>query len=121
MRRAKLLARLGIAWHGIEAAVAIGAGIVAGSIALVGFGVSGESFAPSGVGSRWPLPTSVVITPVRITTLRMRWFFTSARPMRWQLRLARQFLQESLLEAAVLAQTRRRRINKPPRSVIGNW
>jgi divalent metal cation (Fe/Co/Zn/Cd) transporter len=35
---AKLLARLGIAWHGIEAAVAIGAGIVAGSIALVGFG-----------------------------------------------------------------------------------
>jgi divalent metal cation (Fe/Co/Zn/Cd) transporter len=38
VRRAKLLARLGIAWHGIEAAVAIGAGIVAGSIALVGFG-----------------------------------------------------------------------------------
>lgn len=38
VRRAKLLARLGIAWHAIEAAVAIGAGIVAGSIALVGFG-----------------------------------------------------------------------------------
>ena len=38
VERAKLLARLGIAWHGIEAAVAIGAGIVAGSIALVGFG-----------------------------------------------------------------------------------
>jgi divalent metal cation (Fe/Co/Zn/Cd) transporter len=29
---------LGVAWHGIEAAVAIGAGIVAGSIALIGFG-----------------------------------------------------------------------------------
>src|SRR5436190_18713620 len=38
VRRAKLLARLGLAWHGIEAAVAIGAGVVAGSIALIGFG-----------------------------------------------------------------------------------
>src|SRR3954449_13002619 len=38
VRRAKLLARLGVAWHGIEATVAIGAGIVAGSIALIGFG-----------------------------------------------------------------------------------
>ena len=38
VRRAKLLARIGIAWHVVEAAVAIGAGAVAGSIALVGFG-----------------------------------------------------------------------------------
>jgi divalent metal cation (Fe/Co/Zn/Cd) transporter len=38
VRRARLLARLGIAWHGVEAAVAIGAGVAAGSIALVGFG-----------------------------------------------------------------------------------
>ena len=38
MRRAKFLARLGLAWHGIEAAVAIIAGAIAGSIALVGFG-----------------------------------------------------------------------------------
>jgi divalent metal cation (Fe/Co/Zn/Cd) transporter len=38
VRRAKLLARLGVGWHGIEAAIAIGAGIAAGSIALVGFG-----------------------------------------------------------------------------------
>jgi divalent metal cation (Fe/Co/Zn/Cd) transporter len=38
VQRARLLARLGIAWHGVEAAVAIAAGIVAGSIALVGFG-----------------------------------------------------------------------------------
>jgi divalent metal cation (Fe/Co/Zn/Cd) transporter len=38
VRRAKLLARVGVAWHGIEAGVAIGAGIVAGSIALIGFG-----------------------------------------------------------------------------------
>lgn len=38
VRRAKLLAWLGLGWHGVEAAVAVGAGIAAGSIALVGFG-----------------------------------------------------------------------------------
>ena len=38
VRRAKFLARVGLAWHGVEAAVAIGAGVVAGSIALIGFG-----------------------------------------------------------------------------------
>jgi divalent metal cation (Fe/Co/Zn/Cd) transporter len=38
VRRAKLLARFGLAWHSIEAAVAISAGIIAGSIALIGFG-----------------------------------------------------------------------------------
>jgi divalent metal cation (Fe/Co/Zn/Cd) transporter len=38
MRRAKALAWLGVGWHGIEAAIAVGAGVAAGSIALVGFG-----------------------------------------------------------------------------------
>jgi hypothetical protein len=38
IRRAKLLAWLGVVWHGLEAAIAVGAGVVAGSIALVGFG-----------------------------------------------------------------------------------
>ena len=36
--RARFLAWLGIGWHAIEAAVAVGAGIAAGSVALVGFG-----------------------------------------------------------------------------------
>jgi len=36
--RVKLLALLGVGWHDVEAAVAVGAGIVAGSIAVVGFG-----------------------------------------------------------------------------------
>jgi divalent metal cation (Fe/Co/Zn/Cd) transporter len=45
--RAKLLAWLGVGWHGLEALIAVGAGIVAGSIALIGFGVDSlvESFA----------------------------------------------------------------------------
>jgi divalent metal cation (Fe/Co/Zn/Cd) transporter len=47
VRRAKLLAWLGIGWHAVEATVAVVAGIVAGSIALVGFGADSvvESFA----------------------------------------------------------------------------
>lgn len=51
--RAKLLARLGLGWHAIEAAVAIGAGIAASSIALVGFGADSlvESFA--GIALLW--------------------------------------------------------------------
>ena len=39
MRRALLLAWGGNAWHVIEFAIAIGAGLAAGSIALVGFGL----------------------------------------------------------------------------------
>jgi divalent metal cation (Fe/Co/Zn/Cd) transporter len=38
VRRARLLAWIGVGWHGIEAAIAVGAGIAAGSIALIGFG-----------------------------------------------------------------------------------
>ena len=38
MARAKLLAWAGVGWHAIEAAVAVAAGLAAGSIALVGFG-----------------------------------------------------------------------------------
>jgi divalent metal cation (Fe/Co/Zn/Cd) transporter len=38
-RRAKLLAWTGNAWHVVEFAIAVGAGIAAGSVALVGFGI----------------------------------------------------------------------------------
>jgi divalent metal cation (Fe/Co/Zn/Cd) transporter len=38
VRRARFLAWLGIGWHAVEAAIAVGAGIAAGSIALLGFG-----------------------------------------------------------------------------------
>jgi len=38
VRKARFLAWLGLAWHGIEAGIAIIAGVVAGSIALIGFG-----------------------------------------------------------------------------------
>jgi divalent metal cation (Fe/Co/Zn/Cd) transporter len=38
-RRAKLLAWGGNAWHFVEFAIAVGAGIAAGSVALIGFGI----------------------------------------------------------------------------------
>jgi divalent metal cation (Fe/Co/Zn/Cd) transporter len=46
-RRARLLAWTGIVWHFLEFAVALGAGITAGSIALIAFGADSliESFA----------------------------------------------------------------------------
>jgi len=49
VRRARLLASASNAWHLIEFGIAVGAGIAAGSIALVGFGADSliESFAGS--------------------------------------------------------------------------
>ena len=46
-RRARLLAVGGIAYHFVEFAIALGAGIAAGSIALIGFGADSliEAFA----------------------------------------------------------------------------
>jgi divalent metal cation (Fe/Co/Zn/Cd) transporter len=47
VRRARLLAWGGISWHVVEFAIALGAGLAAGSIALIGFGADSliESFA----------------------------------------------------------------------------
>ena len=53
VRRAKLLAWLGIGWHGVEAAIAIGAGLVAGSIALVGFGADSLIESVAGIILLW--------------------------------------------------------------------
>jgi divalent metal cation (Fe/Co/Zn/Cd) transporter len=60
LRRARRLTHLGLAWHALEAAVAIGAGVVAGSIALVGFGADSVIEAGAGfvvlwlvTGGRW--------------------------------------------------------------------
>jgi divalent metal cation (Fe/Co/Zn/Cd) transporter len=52
-RRARLLAWVGIAWHVIEFAIAIVAGIVAGSIALIGFGADSLIEALAGLVVLW--------------------------------------------------------------------
>jgi divalent metal cation (Fe/Co/Zn/Cd) transporter len=51
--RARLLTRVGLAWHVIEAGVAIGAGIIAGSVALVGFGADSVIEAAAGLVVLW--------------------------------------------------------------------
>jgi divalent metal cation (Fe/Co/Zn/Cd) transporter len=53
VRRARALAWLGLGWHLVEAAVAVAAGAVAGSIALVGFGVDSLIEAGAGVVVLW--------------------------------------------------------------------
>jgi divalent metal cation (Fe/Co/Zn/Cd) transporter len=58
IRTARLLAWLGVGWHGIEAAVAIVAGVVAGSIALVGFGADSLIESVAGVGLLWRFAAS---------------------------------------------------------------
>src|SRR5712691_9473474 len=51
--RARLLAWAGLAWHGVEAAVALVAGIAAGSVALVGFGADSLVEGVAGVTVLW--------------------------------------------------------------------
>ncbi len=51
--RAKTLAWLGVGWHGVEAAIAVGAGVVAGSIALVGFGADSLIETLAGIILLW--------------------------------------------------------------------
>jgi divalent metal cation (Fe/Co/Zn/Cd) transporter len=53
MRRAKLLAWLGVGWHGIEATIAIVAGLAAGSIALIGFGADSLIESVAGLVVLW--------------------------------------------------------------------
>jgi divalent metal cation (Fe/Co/Zn/Cd) transporter len=57
-RRALWLEYFTISWNVIEAVVAIGAGIIAGSVALVGFGVDSSIEVISAVGLLWRLRTA---------------------------------------------------------------
>jgi divalent metal cation (Fe/Co/Zn/Cd) transporter len=58
VRRARLLAWAGVAWHVIEAAVAIAAGIAASSIALIGFGADSMVESAAGFVLLWRLASS---------------------------------------------------------------
>lgn len=51
--RVRLLARAGLVWHGIEAAIAVAAGAVAGSIALIAFGADSLIEAIAGIIVLW--------------------------------------------------------------------
>jgi divalent metal cation (Fe/Co/Zn/Cd) transporter len=62
-RRARALAWGGIGWHVIEFAVAIGAGIAASSIALVGFGIDSLIESAAGVIVLWRLSRRQLHSP----------------------------------------------------------
>jgi divalent metal cation (Fe/Co/Zn/Cd) transporter len=58
VRRARLLAWGGLTWHVAEAAIAIGAGVAAGSIALIGFGIDSLIECIAGVVVLWRFAAS---------------------------------------------------------------
>src|SRR3712207_2087070 len=58
VRRARLLAWLGVGWHGVEAAVAVGAGLAASSIALIGFGADSLIESAAGIILLWRFAAS---------------------------------------------------------------
>ncbi|MBA3765991.1 MAG: cation transporter, partial [Acidobacteria bacterium] len=55
VRRGRWLEYLTIGWNSLEAVIAIGAGLVAGSIALVGFGLDSIIEVSSGTALLWRL------------------------------------------------------------------
>jgi divalent metal cation (Fe/Co/Zn/Cd) transporter len=54
-RRALWLEYITVGWNAVEAAVAIGAGVIAGSVALIGFGADSMIEVISAVGLLWRL------------------------------------------------------------------
>jgi divalent metal cation (Fe/Co/Zn/Cd) transporter len=58
VRRARRLAHVGLAWHGAEASIFLVLGIVAGSVALVGFGADSLVEAFAGIVVLWRLKDS---------------------------------------------------------------
>jgi divalent metal cation (Fe/Co/Zn/Cd) transporter len=64
-RRALRLEYFTIGWNLIEAVVAIGAGLIAGSIALVGFGVDSGIEVISALGLLWRLRTAGPAAEIR--------------------------------------------------------
>ncbi len=52
-RRARILAWVGVAWHVVEFAIALAAGVAAGSIALIGFGADSLIEAVAGFVVLW--------------------------------------------------------------------
>jgi divalent metal cation (Fe/Co/Zn/Cd) transporter len=72
-RRAQMLAGASVAYNVVEAVIAIAAGVVAGSVALVGFGLDSVVEVSSGLVILWqfrhPLPESRERTALRLMAL----------------------------------------------------
>ena len=69
MRRARTLARVSLAWHLLEASVAITAGVLASSIALTGFGADSLIEAAAGLVVLWLMagePATPLVAKVKL-------------------------------------------------------
>lgn len=69
VRRGRLLAYLTIGWNSLEAIIAVGAGIVAGSIALIGFGFDSVIEVSSGAIILWRLASGEKSCPNAINRI----------------------------------------------------
>jgi divalent metal cation (Fe/Co/Zn/Cd) transporter len=79
VRRARFLAWIGLGWHGVEASVAIAAGVVAGSVALVGFGADSVIELSAGLVVLWRLASARAITERRAQqTIAVSFYLVSA-------------------------------------------
>ena len=65
--RARRVTELGLAWHMLEAAIAIAAGVIAGSVALVGFGADSVIEAGAGLVVLWLVTGERLSHPRRAT------------------------------------------------------
>jgi divalent metal cation (Fe/Co/Zn/Cd) transporter len=63
VRRARQLAWVGLAWHLIEAAVALAAGVAAASVALIGFGADSLIEAAAGIVVLWLMTSTRSSSP----------------------------------------------------------
>jgi divalent metal cation (Fe/Co/Zn/Cd) transporter len=63
VRRARQLAWVGLGWHLIEAAVALAAGVAAGSVALIGFGADSLIEAAAGIVVLWLMTSTRSSSP----------------------------------------------------------
>lgn len=79
LRRARQLAWAGIGWHAIEASVAVAAGVVAGSVALVGFGADSLIEAMAGLVVIWRLASAHAMSERRAQqTIAVSFYVLSA-------------------------------------------
>jgi divalent metal cation (Fe/Co/Zn/Cd) transporter len=72
MRRARMLAWAGNGWHVLEFAVAVAAGVAAGSVALIGFGLDSLIEVASGTVVVWLFSGGRVAAPERSERLAQR-------------------------------------------------
>lgn len=77
-RRALVLEWFTVGWNVLEAFVAIGAGVIAGSVALIGFGVDSGIEVISAVGLLWRLRTSPDAPPDEETAAERRALYVVA-------------------------------------------